>query len=64
MQLNTKKGSFITLLPFLVFVITYLFTGIYLIKKGAPMGFYGFKTPISSNNRDNTCIFNNKGQYK
>ena len=48
MQLNTKKGSFITLLPFLVFVITYLFTGVYLIKKGDPMGFYGFKTPIAA----------------
>ena len=46
MQLNTKKGSFITLLPFLVFVITYLFTGVYLIKKGDPMGFYGFIAAI------------------
>lgn len=35
------------LLPFLIFVVSYLGIGITLVAKGDPMGFYGFKGPIA-----------------
>lgn len=41
------KGSFIGLIPFLVFIFSYLLIGYSLIKSGDPMGFYGFKSPIA-----------------
>lgn len=36
------------LIPFVVFVVAYLAIGLILIKKGDPMGFYGFKPPIAA----------------
>lgn len=42
-----QKPNFIALIPFLVFVISYLAVGITLVKKGDPMGFYQFKAPIA-----------------
>ena len=42
-----QKPNFIALIPFLVFVISYLTIGIILVNKGDPMGFYGFKAPVA-----------------
>ena len=44
---NKNKGSFVALLPFLIFIFVYLGIGVYLINTGDEMGFYGFKAPIA-----------------
>ena len=44
---NKKQPSFIALLPFIIFVASYLFMGVYLIRSGDAMGFYSFKAPIA-----------------
>lgn len=45
-ELRVKPNG-AALVPFLVFVITYLGMGIFLVSQGDPMGFYGFKAPIA-----------------
>ena len=42
-----RKSSFIALIPFLAFIISYLSIGIILVNQGDSMGFYGFKAPIA-----------------
>lgn len=42
------QANGLALVPFLVFVVVYLSIGLILIKKGDPMGFYGFKPPIAA----------------
>ncbi|MGO1580795.1 MAG: Na+/H+ antiporter NhaC family protein [Peptoniphilaceae bacterium] len=44
---NRKKGNFIALIPFLVFIAFYLGVGTMLVKSGEEMGFYAFKAPIA-----------------
>ncbi|WP_240648968.1 Na+/H+ antiporter NhaC family protein [Anaerosphaera multitolerans] len=48
MDNKNSKGNFIALIPFIVFIVTYLGIGVMLIAGGDPMGFYGFKAPIAS----------------
>lgn len=47
MEKKQIKPNGLALLPFLIFIITYLGIGITLVVKGDPMGFYGFKGPIA-----------------
>ncbi|SHH40827.1 Na+/H+ antiporter NhaC [Anaerosphaera aminiphila DSM 21120] len=47
MENKNKKGNFLALVPFIVFIATYLGIGIMLVRGGDPMGFYGFKAPIA-----------------
>lgn len=44
---QTKKGKFIALVPFLIFIAVYLGVGIKLTIGGEEMGFYAFKSPIA-----------------
>lgn len=45
--MENRKPRFIALLPFLIFIFSYLGIGYSLVRGGDPMGFYGFKAPIS-----------------
>lgn len=45
--MEKKKPSFIALIPFLLFIVSYLGIGMSLVFNGDAMGFYGFKTPIA-----------------
>lgn len=47
MNNNREKGNFIALIPFIVFVASYLFIGVRLINSGNEMGFYSFKAPMA-----------------
>lgn len=47
MKENKSKANGIALLPFIIFIVSYLGIGIKLISDGEPMGFYGFKSPIA-----------------
>lgn len=47
MEKSQIKPNGLALLPFLIFIVTYLGIGITLVIKGDPMGFYGFKGPIA-----------------
>ncbi|EFI41606.1 MULTISPECIES: Na+/H+ antiporter NhaC family protein [Peptoniphilus] len=47
MNEKKNKANFVALIPFLVFIISYLGIGLKLIADGDPMGFYGFKSPIA-----------------
>lgn len=42
-----KKNSFIGLIPFLVFILVYLGTGIYFELKGVEMAFYKLPSPVA-----------------
>lgn len=42
-----RKANPVALIPFIVFIVSYLGIGITLIANGDPMGFYGFKSPIA-----------------
>lgn len=44
---NKNKGSFISLIPFIIFIGLYLGIGIFLIRDGNDDGFYLFKSPIA-----------------
>ncbi len=43
-----KKANGMALIPFFIFVVTYLGIGTMLVAQGDPMGFYGFKGPIAA----------------
>lgn len=47
MENSTVKPNGSALIPFLIFVVTYLGIGVSLVVSGNPMGFYGFKGPIA-----------------
>lgn len=47
MEEMNKKASGKALIPFIVFIVSYLGIGTTLIIKGDPMGFYGFRSPIA-----------------
>lgn len=47
MEKNKSKANGIALIPFIIFIVSYLGIGATLIYKGEPMGFYGFKSPIA-----------------
>ncbi len=47
-KLNEKRGNWIALLPFLIFVFVYLVSGIILQTKGIEMAFYQFPSPIAT----------------
>lgn len=42
-----EKGSFIALLPFIIFIVAYLGVGLYLTSKNVEMAFYQFKAPVA-----------------
>ncbi|WP_027632176.1 Na+/H+ antiporter NhaC family protein [Clostridium hydrogeniformans] len=45
---NEKKGNGLALLPFLIFIFVYLFSGIILQANGVEMAFYQFPAPIAA----------------
>ncbi|MGB0404685.1 MAG: Na+/H+ antiporter NhaC family protein, partial [Fusobacterium sp.] len=45
--MEEKKSSFLGLVPFLVFILIYLGTGITLNLKGVPMAFYQLPAPVA-----------------
>lgn len=45
---TTKKGHFTALIPLLLFVLTYLASGLILQAKGVEMAFYQFPAPIAA----------------
>ena len=45
--MEEKKSSFLGLVPFLVFILIYLGTGIILNMKGVPMAFYQLPSPVA-----------------
>lgn len=45
--MENKKPSFVALIPFLLFIASYLGIGFTLVARGDEMGFYGFKSPIA-----------------
>lgn len=45
--MNEKKSSFLGLVPFLVFILIYLGTGIVLNMKGVSMAFYQLPSPVA-----------------
>ncbi|HLR35367.1 MAG TPA: Na+/H+ antiporter NhaC family protein [Tissierellales bacterium] len=47
-KLNNKKGNGLALLPFAIFVLVYLLSGIILQIKGTEMAFYQFPAPIAA----------------
>lgn len=47
-KLNEKKGNWVALLPFLIFVLVYLISGIILQLKEVEMAFYQFPAPIAA----------------
>lgn len=47
-KLDQKKGNGLALLPFVIFVFVYLFSGIILQIKGTEMAFYQFPAPIAA----------------
>ncbi|NLY19780.1 MAG: Na+/H+ antiporter NhaC family protein [Tissierellia bacterium] len=46
-QENKIKPNAIALLPFIIFIITYLGVGLSLVLSGDEMGFYQFKAPVA-----------------
>ena len=48
MKNNEKKGNGLALIPFVVFVLVYLSSGIILSIKGEEMAFYQFPAPIAA----------------
>ena len=47
MSKEKSKANGIALIPFIIFIVSYLGIGTKLIIDGEPMGFYGFKSPIA-----------------
>ncbi|MBU5675133.1 Na+/H+ antiporter NhaC family protein [Alkaliphilus sp. MSJ-5] len=47
-KLNEKRGNGVALLPFLIFVLVYLISGIILQTKGIEMAFYQFPAPVAA----------------
>ncbi|KNF09105.1 transporter, NhaC family [Gottschalkia purinilytica] len=47
-KINEKRGNGVALLPFLIFVLIYLISGIILQVKGIEMAFYQFPAPIAA----------------
>ena len=45
---NEKRGNGLALLPFLIFIFVYLFSGIILEANGVEMAFYQFPAPIAA----------------
>lgn len=45
--MENRKPSFVALIPFLLFIFSYLGIGASLVVGGEPMGFYAFKAPIA-----------------
>jgi len=45
--MEEKKSSFVGLVPFIVFILIYLGTGIILKMKGVPMAFYQLPAPVA-----------------
>ncbi|MGO1370171.1 MAG: Na+/H+ antiporter NhaC family protein [Senegalia sp. (in: firmicutes)] len=46
-KLNENKGNGLALIPFIIFILVYLFSGIILQLKGVEMAFYQFPAPIA-----------------
>ncbi|MBS5824545.1 MAG: Na+/H+ antiporter NhaC family protein [Clostridium argentinense] len=47
-DINEKKGNGLALLPFAIFIVVYLSSGIILQAKGVEMAFYQFPAPIAA----------------
>ena len=45
--MNSKKGSFIGLVPFIIFILVYLGSGILLQSQGVEMAFYQLPAPVA-----------------
>lgn len=45
--MNNKKGSFIGLVPFIIFILVYLGSGILLQSQGVEMAFYQLPAPVA-----------------
>lgn len=45
--MESKKSSFIGLVPFIIFILVYLGTGIFLQSKGVEMAFYQLPAPVA-----------------
>ncbi len=46
-MIKKSKGNFISLLPFLIFIFSYLGIGLFFVINGKNDGFYMFKSPIA-----------------
>ena len=52
------KASFKGLIPFIVFILLYLGTGIFLNIKGVELAFYQLPGPVAAFCWNNCCIYN------
>ena len=47
--MESKKSSFIGLVPFIIFILVYLGSGIYFQAQGMEMAFYQLPAPVAIN---------------
>ena len=47
-DLNKQKGSGLALLPFLIFIVVYMGTGLILQAQGVDMAFYQLPAPVAA----------------